>query len=399
MFLGASYFRSLAAGTRYGLSARGLAVDTVGGQGEEFPYFTEFWIVKPASDARTLRMFALLDSPRVSGAYQFDVAPGDETIVEVRKRLYLRAPDRHARHRAAHGHVSVRREPAASSGLQARGARLRRPDGCDGRRRVALAAADQSEPTLTTSFSMRDPKGFGLMQRDRSFASYEDPEARYDLRPSAWVEPIGSWGAGRVELVQISHTERDERQHRRVLGAGPIAGARRAARLRVSPALARRAHRYAAARSVGHAVARGPRLSRARRRRAAVHRRLHRPVARGVTAERTHQSRRLGARERRDPRDERVLPRSHGRVAHDGSRQAARRDAARRAARVSSERRGRADGDVEQPRAAALTAFERSLHRPRSARPLERTTTFFGFLHAGRVTKRPPRSYFMAYRA
>ena len=52
---------------------------------------------------------------------------------------------------------------------------------------------------------MRDPKGFGLMQRDRSFASYEDPEARYDLRPSAWVEPIGSWGPGRVELVQI-HT-------------------------------------------------------------------------------------------------------------------------------------------------------------------------------------------------
>ena len=145
MFLGASYFRSLAAGTRYGLSARGLAVDTVGGQGEEFPYFPEFWIVKPAADARTLRMFALLDSPRVSGAYQFDVTPGDETVVEVRTRLYLRAPDRHARRRAAHEHVSVRREPAASRRLQARGARLRRPDGRDRRRRVALAAADQSE--------------------------------------------------------------------------------------------------------------------------------------------------------------------------------------------------------------------------------------------------------------
>ena len=92
VFLGASYFRALAAGARYGLSARGLAVDTVGGQGEEFPYFPEFWIVKPAADARTLRMFALLDSPRVSGAYQFDVTPGDETVMEVRTRLYLRAP-------------------------------------------------------------------------------------------------------------------------------------------------------------------------------------------------------------------------------------------------------------------------------------------------------------------
>jgi glucans biosynthesis protein len=59
--------------------------------------------------------------------------------------------------------------------------------------------------TLTTSFSMRELEGFGLMQRDRSFTSYEDPEARYDLRPSAWVEPVGSWGPGRVELVQL-HT-------------------------------------------------------------------------------------------------------------------------------------------------------------------------------------------------
>jgi glucans biosynthesis protein len=58
---------------------------------------------------------------------------------------------------------------------------------------------------LTTSFSMRELKGFGVMQRDRSFTSYEDPEARYDLRPSAWIEPVGSWGAGRVELVQL-HT-------------------------------------------------------------------------------------------------------------------------------------------------------------------------------------------------
>src|SRR4030095_9854938 len=92
VFLGTSYFRALAAGTRYGLSARGLAVDTVGGQGEEFPSFIEFWMEKPAPDARTLRLFALLDSPRVSGAYQFDVTPGDETVVEVRTRLFLRAP-------------------------------------------------------------------------------------------------------------------------------------------------------------------------------------------------------------------------------------------------------------------------------------------------------------------
>lgn len=205
VFLGASYFRALAAGTRYGLSARALAVDTVGGQGEEFPYFPEFWIVKPAADARTLRMFALLDSPRVSGAYQFDVTPGDETVVEVRTRLYLRAPvgrlgvapltsmyqfGENQPHRA-----DFRPEVHDSDGLMVAtgdGEWLWRP------------LINPNAP-LTTSFAMRELKGFGLMQRDRSFASYEDPEARYDLRPSAWIEPIGSWGPGRVELVLL-HT-------------------------------------------------------------------------------------------------------------------------------------------------------------------------------------------------
>ena len=58
--------------------------------------------------------------------------------------------------------------------------------------------------TLTTSFSMRELRGFGLMQRDRNFSNYEDSEARYELRPSAWIEPVGSWGPGRVELMQLN---------------------------------------------------------------------------------------------------------------------------------------------------------------------------------------------------
>jgi glucans biosynthesis protein len=203
VFLGASYFRALAAGTRYGLSARALAVDTVGGAGEEFPYFPEFWLVKPEPGARTLRMFALLDSPRVNGAYQFDVTPGDETVIEVRARLYLREPiatlgvapltsmyqfGENQPHR-----TDFRPEVHDSDGLM-----------------VATGAGEwlwrpliNPNRVLTTSFAMNELRGFGLMQRDRSFASYEDPEARYDLRPSAWVEPLGTWGPGRVELVQI----------------------------------------------------------------------------------------------------------------------------------------------------------------------------------------------------
>jgi glucans biosynthesis protein len=205
VFLGGSYFRALAAGVRYGLSARGLAIDTVGGNGEEFPRFAEFWLVRPAPDARTLTVYALLDSRRATGAYRFDVHPGGETVMDVRARVFLRAPvatlglapltsmfffGENQPHR-----TDFRPEVHDSDGLQVAtgdGEWLWRP----------LLDPNQ---TLTTSFGMRQLRGFGLMQRDRSFGSYEDDEARYELRPSAWVEPVGSWGPGRVELVQL-HT-------------------------------------------------------------------------------------------------------------------------------------------------------------------------------------------------
>ena len=204
VFLGASYFRALAAGMRYGLSARGLAVDTVGANGEEFPRFTEFWLVKPAPDARTLTILALLDSQRVSGAYEFDVHPGDETIVDVRLRLYLRE-----------GIKTLGIAPLTSMfdfGENEPHPTDFRPEVHDSDGLMVATGAGEwiwrplinPKETLTTSFSMDELRGFGLMQRDREFRSYEDSEARYELRPSAWVEPTGSWGAGRVELVQIS---------------------------------------------------------------------------------------------------------------------------------------------------------------------------------------------------
>jgi glucans biosynthesis protein len=203
-FAGASYFRALGAGQRYGMSARGLAIDTVGGQSEEFPRFTEFWVVKPAADATTLTIYALLDSPRASGAYQFDVHPGSETVVETRARLFLRA-----------GVATFGVAPLTSMYFFGENQPHRtdfRPEvhDSDG---LMVATGDgewlwrpllNPPHTLATSFAMRDVRGFGLMQRDRDFRSYEDGEARYELRPSVWVEPIGSWGPGRVELVQLN---------------------------------------------------------------------------------------------------------------------------------------------------------------------------------------------------
>jgi glucans biosynthesis protein len=203
-FLGASYFRALGAGARYGLSARGLAVDTVGGAGpEEFPRFTEFWLERPAPGARALVIDALLDSPSVAGAYRFTVTPGAETRIDVEARLFAR------RTISTFGVA-----PLTSMFLS--GENQPRPE--DFRPKVhdsdgLMVAAGSGEwlwrplgnppHPFTTSFLMERVIGFGLMQRDRRFASYEDVEARYDLRPSAWIEPKGDWGPGRVELFQL----------------------------------------------------------------------------------------------------------------------------------------------------------------------------------------------------
>ena len=108
VFQGASYFRALGKGQRYGLSARGLAIDTVGGQAEEFPRFTEFWLEKPAAGAEPLTFYALLDSPRASGAYQFVVHPGEETSDGCACASVPARRCRHARRRASHQHVLLR---------------------------------------------------------------------------------------------------------------------------------------------------------------------------------------------------------------------------------------------------------------------------------------------------
>ncbi|HKE93176.1 MAG TPA: glucan biosynthesis protein G [Povalibacter sp.] len=209
VFLGASYFRALGAGQRYGLSARALAIDTVGGEGEEFPRFTEFWIVRPAADATALTVYALLDSPRASGAWQFEIHPGTETVMDIRARLFLR--------RAGVSREIATLGIAPLTSMFAFGEN--QPHRTDFRPEVhdsdglMVATGDgewiwrpliNPKSVLTTSFSMNSLRGFGLMQRDRNFGSYEDSEARYELRPSAWLEPVGSWGPGRVELVQLS---------------------------------------------------------------------------------------------------------------------------------------------------------------------------------------------------
>lgn len=206
VFLGASYFRALGAGQQYGLSARGLAIDAAGGSGEEFPRFTQFWLERPAPDARQVAFYALLESPRATGAYRFELIPGAETVMRVQARLFLRASDR----------------PIATLGLAPLTSMFlfgeNQPRSGDYRPEVhdsdgLMVASGDGEwlwrplqnprQAVATSFAVKQLRGFGLMQRDRAFSSYEDTEAHYERRPSAWVRPLSDWGPGRIELLQL----------------------------------------------------------------------------------------------------------------------------------------------------------------------------------------------------
>ncbi|MGH8718177.1 MAG: glucan biosynthesis protein G [Burkholderiales bacterium] len=204
VFLGASYFRAIGKDQSYGLFARGLAVDTGATSGEEFPRFVEFWIERPTATARELVIYGLLDSARATAAYRFVLQPGAETVMEVKAQLYLRQ-----------NVAKLGLAPLTSMYFFGENQRSEKEDfrpevhNSDGLSILSEAREWFWRPLvnpkrlLITSFALTNPAGFGLMQRDRAFSSYQDLEARYELRPSAWVEPLGQWGSGRVELVQI----------------------------------------------------------------------------------------------------------------------------------------------------------------------------------------------------
>lgn len=205
VFGGASYFRGVGAGEGFGLSARGIAVDTGLASGEEFPAFTEFWLERPAADSESMVLYGLLDGPSVSGAYKFVIHPGEQTRMDITARLFFRqdieqvglAPltsmfyygENTARPRG-----EWRPQVHDSDGLLIH----------EGRSGEWLWRPLVNPSALSLSFhEVEQLNGFGLIQRDREFGQFEDLEARYERRPSAWVEPKADWGKGSVVLVEI----------------------------------------------------------------------------------------------------------------------------------------------------------------------------------------------------
>ena len=196
VFLGASYFRALAKGQHYGLSARGLAIDTALPSGEDFPYFREFWLEKPAPDAKQITLYALMDSPFLAGAYKYTIKPGEATVMDVESVLFRRKDMQ-----------KLGVAPLTSMFFYGENTNIRpiddfRPEVHDSDGLAVVTGTGEwiwralSNPStlLVTSFQTKNPAAFGLFQRDLNFSHYQDLEAYYHNRPSVWIVPSGQWG-------------------------------------------------------------------------------------------------------------------------------------------------------------------------------------------------------------
>ena len=204
IFQGASFFRALAPGQTLGTMARAMSIKTADPRGEEFPAFRSVWIERPTLAAGSLVIHALIDSESVTGAYRFTLRPGDATIIDTECALFARAVVDNlglATMSATHlsGPIDELRDndlrPSVSevSGLQmltGKGEWLWRP------------VANRSTLQIS-SFVDESPRGFGFLQRDRNFDHFQDDDQHFETRPSLWIEPIGDWSAGSVQLIEI----------------------------------------------------------------------------------------------------------------------------------------------------------------------------------------------------
>ena len=204
IFQGASFYRSRALGQNFGVTARGLAIRTGDEPGEEFPLFRAFWVEKPSPALDNLIIHALLDSPSVTGAFRFTLRPLETTIIDTEMTLisrvavdklgfgamaaaYLFSPLDHRRTDDARSAVY---ETTGLQILSGSGEWLWRP-------------VSNRETLQISAFSDVNPRGFGMLQRSRSFDAFLDDETHWELKPTLWIEPIGDWGEGDLRLLEI----------------------------------------------------------------------------------------------------------------------------------------------------------------------------------------------------
>jgi len=204
-FLDATYFRMIGRGQNYGTSARGLGLNTVSSEPEEFPAFREFWIQRPGRNDREITVYAVADSPSLAAAYRFIIRPGKTTVAEVKAALFPR--------REVKG---LEVAPLTSMFLFDENSHppfhdfrpvVHDADGLlihNGHDEWIWRPLETGKMTRVDAFQDEQPRGFGLIERDRDFEHYQDLNAAFQLRPNVWVKPAGNWGKGSVELVQLA---------------------------------------------------------------------------------------------------------------------------------------------------------------------------------------------------
>lgn len=202
-YLGASYFRAIGALNQYGLSARGVTVDSAEPTPEEFPDFTEFFIEGARQEGDPVHVYALLNGPSLAGAYHFAIWRKEGVVQDIDAALFLRKDI---------GKLGL--APLTSmywfSETEKRRLEDWRPEVHDSDGLAIWTGSGErlwrplvNQPVaVTSSFTDNGIKGFGLLQRDRVFENYLDG-VNYERRPSLWIEPLENWGPGAVHLIEL----------------------------------------------------------------------------------------------------------------------------------------------------------------------------------------------------
>jgi glucans biosynthesis protein len=204
IFQGASFYRSRALGQDLGVTARGLSIRTGDEPGEEFPLFREFWVEKPPPASNMLTMHALLDSESVTGAFRFTIRPLETTIIDTEMTLIARvATDKLGIGGMAANYLFSSLDHRRPDDWRAAVYEVTGLQILSSKEEWLWRPVSNRETLQVSAFSDVSPRGFGLMQRSRSFDAFYDDENRWELRPTLWIEPIGDWGEGDVRLLEI----------------------------------------------------------------------------------------------------------------------------------------------------------------------------------------------------
>lgn len=204
IFQGATFFRAIARGQVFGAVARSLVLRPGEQRGEEIPFFRAFWIERPGPAATSLTVHGLIDSDSATAAVRMTLRPGDVTINDIELTLFARTQLDNVGFGGMMGGFlfgpqrrrvfdEVRPAVHEVSGLQMR-------TGAD---EWLYRPLNNPEQLQVSAFMDNNPKGFGLVQRERDYNAYQDDDQRFELRPSVWIEPLGDWGSGTVQLLEV----------------------------------------------------------------------------------------------------------------------------------------------------------------------------------------------------